>query len=72
MNGRVYGALVQFGCYQHRHECMLSPIHIRLSLELSCNIAVGARSVVKSIGKVLGNTALGGVQVPPLNTHHPG
>ena len=36
MNGRICGALVLFGCYQHRHNqdnCV--PIHIRLSLELS-------------------------------------
>ena len=36
MNGRICGALVQFGCYHHRHNqdnCV--PIHIRLSLELS-------------------------------------
>ena len=33
MNGRICGALVQFGCYQHRHilsECVIP----RLSLEL--------------------------------------
>ena len=58
MNGKICGALVQFGCYQHRYECkgldlwcsstvwllstqtqvnvlIKSPIHIRLSLELS-------------------------------------
>ena len=37
VNGMVCGAPVQFGCYQHRHKWMCwSPIHIRLSLELSC------------------------------------
>ena len=29
------------------------------------------RLVVKATGKVLGKTALGGVQVPPLNTRAP-
>ena len=37
MNGRVCGALVQFGCYQHKHKWMsLSPIYIKLSLEVTC------------------------------------
>ena len=36
MGWRVCGALVQFSCYQHRYEWMLSPIHIRVSLELLC------------------------------------
>ena len=36
MNGRVCGALVQFGCYQHQHKWMSSsPIYIRLSLEVT-------------------------------------
>ena len=35
-NGSVCGALVQFGCYLHRHKWMsLRPIHIRLSLEVT-------------------------------------
>ena len=37
MNGSVCGALVQFGCYLHRHKWMsLHPIHIRRSLEVTC------------------------------------
>ena len=37
MNGRVCGALVQFGCYQYKHKQMSSSlINIRLSLEVTC------------------------------------
>ena len=35
MNGRVCGALVQFGCYQHRH----SPPPLSLSLSFSLSLS---------------------------------
>ncbi len=34
-------------------------------------VGIIRRLVVKATGKVLGKTALGGVQVPPLNTRPP-
>ena len=38
MNGRVCDALVQLGCYQHKHIKWMnsSPTYIRLSLEVTC------------------------------------
>ena len=41
IGGRICGALVQFGCYQHRHEWMC-PIYVRLSLNYhACTCTVG-------------------------------
>ena len=44
MNGRVGGALVQFGCYQHRYSECKGPIYVMLSLNYHVSISVNIPS----------------------------
>ena len=44
MNGKIYGALVQFGCYQHRYEWKVlwcsSTVRLLSSLEVTCTCTI--------------------------------